>query len=76
MGQVTIYIDGDTEKKMVASAKAAKVSRSKWITDLVREKVDGEWPPKVRELVGAWQEFPSAEELRSGAGKDARRKPL
>jgi len=76
MGQVTIYIDGETEKKMIASARAAKVSKSKWITDLVREKVAREWPPTVRELAGAWEDFPSAEELRSEAGNDVEREKL
>ena len=73
MGQVTIYIDEETEKKMVASAGAEHVSRSKWITDLIREKVAKEWPPSVRELAGTWEDFPSAEELRSEAGEDVTR---
>jgi hypothetical protein len=73
VGQVTIYIDEETEKKMVASAGAENVSKSKWITDLIREKVAKEWPPSVREIAGSWEDFPSAEELRSEAGKDASR---
>ena len=76
MGQVTIYIDEETEKKMVASARAGQVSKSKWITDLIREKVAGEWPPSVRALAGTWEDFPTAEELRSKAGKDVRREKL
>ena len=76
MGQVTIYIDKETEKKMVASARAGQVSKSKWITDLIREKVAGEWPPSVRELAGTWEEFPSAEDIRSKTGKDVRREKL
>ena len=73
VGQVTIYIDEETEKKMVASARAENVSKSKWITDLIREKVAKEWPPSVQELAGTWEDFPSAEELRSEAGKDVTR---
>jgi len=76
MGQVTIYIDGETEKKMIASAKAAKVSKSKWITDVIREKVATEWPASVKDLAGAWGDFPTIEELRSGIGKDVRREDL
>ena len=76
MGQVTIYMDEETEKKMVASARAEHVSKSKWITDLIREKVSNEWPPSVRELVGSWEDFPSAGELRSDSGKDATREKL
>ena len=73
MGQVTIYIDADTEKKMSASAKAGKVSKSKWITSVIKEKLATEWPASVSELAGAWVDFPSIEEIRSDTGKDTKR---
>jgi len=73
MGQVTIYIDAETEKKMIASAKAAKISKSKWITQVIKEKVTSEWPASVVNLAGAWEDFPSIEEIRSGVGKDIER---
>jgi len=73
MGQVTIYIDAETEKKMIASAKAAKISKSKWITQVIKEKVTSEWPASVANLAGAWEDFPSIEEIRSGIGKDIER---
>ena len=76
MGQVTIYIDGETEKKMMASAKAENISKSKWISNVIREKVAMEWPVSVRELEGAWADFPSIKELRSGIGIDAKRDKL
>lgn len=76
MGQVTIYIDSATEKKMIASAKAAKISKSKWISDVIREKVATEWPVSVTRLAGAWEDFPTAKEIRSGAGKDITRETL
>lgn len=76
MGQVTIYIDKETEKKMISSAKAANISKSKWVSDVIREKVATEWPASVKELAGAWADFPTAEELRSGDGIDAKREAL
>ncbi len=76
MGQVTIYIDKETEEKMISSAKVANVSKSKWVSDVIREKVAMEWPLSVKELAGAWQDFPAIEELRSGDGKDVRRETL
>jgi len=76
MGQVTIYIDDDTEKKMIASAKAKRVSKSRWVTEVIREKVAKEWPATVRELAGSWEDFPSAAELRPAAGQDAKREAL
>jgi len=73
MGQVTIYIDAETEEKMIASAKAAKVSKSKWITEVIKEKVATEWPASVVSLAGAWEDFPSIKAIRSGDGKDVER---
>ncbi len=64
MGQVTIFLDDDTEKLMQAAAQSAGVSKSKWIAD---------WPAHVRDLAGAWPDFPLAEEIRDGKVKDSKR---
>ena len=73
MGQVTIYLDDESESKMRASAKAMHLSQSKWIANLIKEKVADEWPESVRELAGSWEDFPSAEEIRETMGKDSLR---
>lgn len=70
MGQVTIYIDAETEKKMIEAAKQAKISKSKWITEVIKEKVASEWPATVARLAGSWEDFPCIEEIRCGTGKD------
>ena len=76
MGQVTIYIDDDTEKKMLNMIEDSGVSKSKWIVDLIREKATNSWPEKVLKLAGAWRDFPTAEEIRYEMGKDAEREPI
>ena len=38
MGQVTIYIDAETEQKMLKMIKKSGVSKSKWIAGLIKEK--------------------------------------
>jgi len=73
MGQVTLYLDTKTESKMKIAAKAAGVSQSRWVAELIREKTAAEWPESVVRLAGAWPDFPTAEELRAGLGEDARR---
>lgn len=73
MGQVTIYLDDESESKMRASAKAMHLSQSKWIANLIKEKVADEWPESVRKLAGSWEDFPSAEEIRETMGKDSLR---
>lgn len=76
MGQVTLYLDTETEAKMRSAAKAAKVSKSRWVAQLIKEKTASAWPESVVRLVGAWPDFPTAEEIRAGLGQDVRREKL
>ena len=76
MGQVTIYLDEEVEKRMTASAKAMKLSRSKWIANVIREKLVDEWPANVRELAGSWEDFPTLEEIRDTGQRDITREAL
>ena len=76
MAQVTLYLDDETADRMEAAAKAAGVSRSRWLAEVVRARLATEWPEDVRTLAGAWREAPTAEELRTGAGADVPREAL
>ncbi|EXJ12274.1 hypothetical protein [Imhoffiella purpurea] len=73
MGQITIYLDDETELRLKASAKSKGIPVSRWIAELVRERTATEWPDEVRQLAGAWPDFPDAEALRGGQGQDVRR---
>ena len=73
MGQVTIYLDDETEQKMMTNARAMKLSKSKWIASIIREKLVDDWPYTVRELPGSWEDFPSLEELRATTNTDTER---
>lgn len=70
MGQVTIYLDDETEKQARNAAQAKGVSLSKWVAEKVQHGARASWPTSVRELAGKWADFPSAEDLRNGAGTD------
>lgn len=76
MGQVTLYLDTETEAKMKTAAKAAGISHSRWVAALIREKTATEWPESIARLAGAWADFPTAEEIRAGLGEDVLREPL
>ena len=76
MAQITLYLDADTEVKLRQAAKAAGVSQSRWVAELIRERTASEWPESVARLAGAWTDFPTAEEIRAGLGSDARRRRL
>ncbi len=73
MGQVTIYLDSEIEKKMRSVIESSNLSQSKWIASLIEEKIKNDWPESVIELAGAWKDIPTAEELRQTQGKDIRR---
>jgi len=76
MGQVTIQLDDELESKMRTSAKAMHLSQSKWIANLIKEKVIDEWPESVKNPAGSWKDFPIAEEIRETMGKDIIREQL
>jgi len=56
MSQKTVEFCGESE---------SNVSKSKWISEVVRDKVSTEWPQSIQDLAGAWKSFPSLEEIRS-----------
>ncbi len=76
MGQVTIYLDQDTERRARAAARAGGVSLSKWVANRIQQGVRTEWPEAVRALAGAWTDVPSAEKIRRGQGRDIPRRKL
>ena len=76
MAQVTLYLDEETIKRLRRAARVAGLSQSRWLAELVREKTARQWPDAVRELAGAWADFPEAEELRGSSGRDAKRERL
>ena len=64
MGPVTIYLDDEAETRVQEAAEANGVAVSRWVAELIREKTAAEWPESVRQLAGAWPDFPDAETLR------------
>ena len=76
MGQITIYIDKDTENKMDRMVKSSGMSKSKWVAELIREKAANSWPQSVVQLAGAWKDFPEAEDIRMNQGTDIKREKL
>jgi len=70
MGQVTIYLDDENEQRLRSAAAAAGMPVSRWVAALIQEKTRTEWPDSVRQLAGAWADFPDPEALRAGMGED------
>ena len=59
MGQITIYLDADTEKRLATVIKNGGISKSRWIADLIKEKVATRWPDDIAALAGAWSDLPT-----------------
>jgi hypothetical protein len=76
MGQVTIYLDAEVEKKMISMVKKSGKSKSKWISDLIGEKTASSWPENIVKLAGAWADMPTAEEIRKDMGQDVSRESI
>ena len=77
MSQITIYLDKELENEMKTAVKASRLSVSKWIANLIREKVATEWPQDVVELAGSWgDDFPSLSEIRATEVPDSSREAL
>ena len=76
MGQVTIYLDDETEEKARAAARAEGISLSKWVTERIERRARREWPAAVRALAGAWTDLPSAERIRKSKARDIARERL
>lgn len=80
MGQVTLYLDDQTEERMRQAAVDAGLWPSHWVAELIRQRTAIirqraalDWPEAVKNLAGAWPDFPSLKEIRSDPGEKRRR---
>ena len=73
MAQVTIYMNNDLETQIKAMASSLNISISKFISSILEQKVQTEWSHESKRLAGAWDDFPSLDEIRKTAGQDAQR---
>lgn len=89
MLQLTLNLDTETQARIETAARAANLSVEQWITHWLRTTTtettidshhlstpDNSWPTEVRDLAGAWPDFPTLEEIRSGQGEDSQRESL
>ena len=70
MGQVTIYLDYETEGKARAAARSEGVPLSKWVAKRIERRECGEWSDAARALAGAWPDLPSVRRIRKSIAGD------
>ena len=73
MAQVTIYIPNALESQVKTMAASLGISISKFIAGTLEQKVQNEWSGSVRELAGAWSDFPDLEDIRANQKQDSAR---
>ena len=66
----------EIEQKMISAASSAHLSKSKWISQIIREKVVSEWPQSILDMAGSWKEFPDLQGIRSDDCRDIEREVL
>ena len=69
MAKITIYLPDAIERKARQAAAQNHTTVSRWIADLVGQKVKSTWPPEFLKAAGSCPDFPGLEELRSGYGQ-------
>lgn len=65
MPQISLYIDENTLRKVEIAAKKQRISISRWVTQLIRSRVEPEYPPHYEDLFGSIQDesFAAAPEI-------------
>lgn len=80
MPQLAIYIDDNLSKKLNKAIKVSGKSRSKWVSDLIKAKLEDEWPEDFFELAGSWVGEETPEEImatiRKGLDQTEKREDL
>lgn len=71
MPQLAIYIDDTLSRKLTKAIKESGKSRSKWVADLIKAKLEDEWPDGFFELAGSWEGGDTPEEILAQIRKNA-----
>jgi len=62
MSQITLYLDDATQALVEQAALANGLSKSRWVTDIIRKYAAHEWPQDCLALAGRFADFPMRED--------------
>ncbi|HEY5581273.1 MAG TPA: CopG family transcriptional regulator [Rhodoferax sp.] len=62
MSQITLYLDDATQALVDQAAKAHGLSKSRWVTDIIRKYAAHEWSQDCLALAGQFPDFPLCED--------------
>ena len=64
MTQLVLELDAETVSKVQEAAKREGLTRDEWLVRLIEGRLRGSWPDSVKQLSGAWPDFPEVETLK------------
>ena len=70
MSQVTLYLDEETDRALSEAASRSGMTRSRWVSQLIRRHAQDKWPQECLALAGAFPDFPLSEQ-QAQAGQPA-----
>ena len=80
MPQLAIYVDDELSKKLKKAIKSSGKSRSKWVADMIKAKLDNDWPGGFFKLAGSWEGGETTDQIiatvRKGSDQTERREDL
>jgi hypothetical protein len=62
MSQITLYLDDATQALVEQAAQANGLSKSRWVSEIIRKYAAHEWPQDCLALAGRFADFPLREE--------------
>ncbi|MCK9387483.1 MAG: ribbon-helix-helix domain-containing protein [Sulfuritalea sp.] len=62
MSQITLYLDDATQALVEQAAQANGLSKSRWVSEMIRKYAAHEWPQDCLALAGRFADFPLREE--------------
>ncbi len=61
MAPITVYLDPKSDDLVKQCAKASGLSKSRWVTRVIKRHVRDVWPEHCLALAGAFPDFPLRE---------------
>ena len=62
MSQVTLYLDEETDRALSEAASRSGMTRSRWVSQLIRRHAQDKWPQECLALAGAFPDLPLSEQ--------------
>ena len=62
MSQITLYLDDATQAMVEQAAQANGLSKSRWVSEMIRKYAAQEWSQDCLALAGSFADFPLHEE--------------